>query len=223
VRLLLPIGIEPSREARTLEVATPMVALPVAIEVDDRPWAARERTAMLYAGNPEKKGLGLAVAAWAEAASAGWRLQVTGIEEEAGKRHLARRRIEPPPSLEWTGVLAPERYRELLAAAAVLVSASAHEDYGLAQLEALGAGLALATVPSSGPYPALALARTLDERLVAPDSSVGGLAGALQAALALADDERARYAERARALLRPHSVEELRRRLEAQVLPVLLD
>jgi hypothetical protein len=41
-------------------------------------------------------------------------------------------------------------------------------------------------------------------------------------ALAMEDAERARYADRARELLQPHSYAELRRRLREQVLPVLL-
>jgi Mg/Co/Ni transporter MgtE len=64
--------------------------------------------------------------------------------------------------------------------------------------------------------------RRMDERAVGP--LVDAMSADQQADLfrELADDERARYAERARALLRPHSREELRRRLEEQVLPLLL-
>jgi hypothetical protein len=124
--------------------------------------------------------------------------------------------------LEWAGILPPARYGELLGTASVFVSASRHEDYGLAQLEALGAGVTLVTGPASGPYPALALARSIDPRLVARDASAQALADALEVALGLPDVERARYAERARELLRPHSREELRGRLRDRVLPVLL-
>jgi len=222
VRLLLPLGVEPSAEARVLDVERPMVALPVGIPVATAAGRTRERTVVLYAGNPEKKGLARAVSAWARSAPSGWRLQVTGIESERGRRHLDRHGVREPGGIEWAGIVAPERFGELLARASVFVSASRHEDYGLAQLEALGAGLALVTLPASGPYPALALARTLDARLVARDDSAEALAGALEAALDLDDAARARYAERARGLLRPHSREELRRRLSEEVLPVLL-
>jgi glycosyltransferase involved in cell wall biosynthesis len=222
VRVLLPLGVEPGSEVSALRVDRPMVALPVGIPVTGGR-DPRERTAVLYAGNPEKKGLATAVTAWAHAGPSGWRLQITGIETERGRRHLARHGVSEAPGIEWTGVVPPDRYGELLARASVFVSASPHEDYGLAQLEALGAGLALVTVPASGPYPALALARTLDERLVAADDSAPALAGALAAGLALEEAARARYAERARELLRPHSREELRRRLSEQVLPVLLE
>lgn len=227
VRLLLPMGVEPSREALALRVETPLVALPVAIEVSDAsdrpgPWRPRERIALAYAGNPAKKGLELALAAWARAAPPGWRLVVTGIAREDGLRHLARHGVAEPEGVEWTGLLPPERYRELLATAAVFVSASRHEDYGLAQLEALGNGLALVTLAARGPYPALDIARGADARLVAAGETAEALGSALAAGLALSDTERAAYADRARELLRPHSREELRRRLEQQVLPVLL-
>jgi hypothetical protein len=222
MRLLLPLGVEPSTEARALGLDTPMIALPAAIGVTPEGERPRGHTVVFYAGNPEKKGLELVAGAWARSAPGGWRLQVTGIEAEAGRRHLARHRIEEPPGLDWAGIVAPERYGDLLASASVFLSASRHEDYGLAQLEALGAGLTLVTIPASGPYPALALARSLDPRLVAPDDSPQALASALEVALAMEDAERARYAERARLLLRPHSYAELRRRLREQVLQVLL-
>jgi glycosyltransferase involved in cell wall biosynthesis len=223
VRLLLPLGIEPSAEARMLDVATPMVALPVAIDVPDELQTARDRIALVYAGNPAKKGLELAVAAWERAGAPGWRLVVTGVEREAGLRHLARHGLGEPDGLEWTGLLPPDRYGAVLASAAIFVSASRHEDYGLAQLEALANGLALVTVPASGPYPALEIASAADPRLVAAAPTAEALASPLRAALELGHADRLAYAERARALLRPHSREELRRRLEEQVLPALLD
>jgi glycosyltransferase involved in cell wall biosynthesis len=221
VRLLLPWGVEPSAEARVVEVATPMVALPVAIETSAGPWRPRQHVALVYAGNPAKKGLELTIAAWARAAAPGWRLLVTGVDRKAGLRHLARHGVAEPDDVEWTGLLSPERFGELLESAAVFVSASRHEDYGLAQLEALGAGLGLVALPASGPYPALDIARTLDPRLVAGDATVEALSASLQTALALSDEQRAAYAERARELLRPHSREKLRRRVTERVLPVL--
>jgi glycosyltransferase involved in cell wall biosynthesis len=222
VRLLLPLGVEIGAEARALRVETPMAALPVAIDVTAAEWKPREQTAVLYAGNPEKKGLELAVAAWAAAAPPGWRLLVTGIDAQRGRRHLARHDVDEPAGVEWVGLIPPDRYRDLLDAATLFVSASRHEDYGLAQLEALSAGVALVTLPASGPFPALALARELDSRLVAHDPSAPALAAALEAALGMEDAERARYAERARELLQPHSHGELRRRVSERMLPVLL-
>lgn len=222
VRLLLPMGVEPSAEAQSAGVATPMVALPVAIATAAGPWRQRQPIALAYAGNPEKKGLELVLGAWGRATRPDWRLVVTGIDRAAGLRHLARHRVAEPAGVEWTGLVSPERYAELLRSAAVFVSASRHEDYGLAQLEALGAGLGLVTLAASGPYPALGIARAVDGRLVAAEPSAEALGAALEIALGMGDDERARDADRARELLRPHSRSELRRRLVEQVLPLLL-
>ena len=215
------MGTEPSPEVLALELDKPMVALPVAIPVTWQTWTPRKKTAVLYARDPGKKGLDLAVAAWAEAAPEGWRLVVTGIEEAAGRRHLAGHGVAEPAGLDWAGVLSPAAYAELMSAAALFVSASRHEDYGLAQLEAFGAGLTFVTLPSPGPFPALAMARSLDPRLVADDLFVPALARALEAGLNMADAERGVYAGRARELLKLHSHEELRRRVEREVLPVL--
>jgi glycosyltransferase involved in cell wall biosynthesis len=222
VRLLLPLGIEPSAEARMLDLDIPMVALPVAIPVSPEPWRTRERIALVYAGNPAKKGLELAAAAWTRSAAPGWRLVVTGIDHRRGVRHLARHGVPEPPAVEWTGLLPAERYRELLGSATVFVSASRHEDYGLAQLEALGNGLALVTLAAVGPYPALEIARAADSRLVAAEASAEALSASLEAGLALTDAERAAYAARSAEKLRLHSRDELERRLKEQVLPVLL-
>jgi hypothetical protein len=66
------------------------------------------------------------------------------------------------------------------------------------------------------------MARALDERFVAKELSADALAAALEPAVSLSDADRAAYAERARKLLALHSHEELRRRMEDEVLPVLL-
>ena len=55
MRLLLPLGVEPSAEARALDLGRPIVALPVGIPVAPGAWQPREPTVVLYAGNPEKK------------------------------------------------------------------------------------------------------------------------------------------------------------------------
>jgi glycosyltransferase involved in cell wall biosynthesis len=223
VRLLLPIGLEPSAEAASVGVDTPMVALPTPIPVGPETGAAeRERLVLTYMGNPDKKGLDLAVTAWAAASAPGWRLVVTGIDREAGRRWLERRGIPEPEEVEWTGLVPAERYRALLARAGAYLSTSHHEEYGLAQLEALGAGVPLVTIRASGPYEAYRFAAALDPRLAVDGDTAPALARALEAAISYSEPERAAYAARARELLRPHSREELRRRLEHQVLPVLL-
>jgi glycosyltransferase involved in cell wall biosynthesis len=220
VRLLLPVGLEPRDDARrALALETPMVALPIPVEGVAGADGEREPLALAYAGNPEKKGLDIALAAWARVPPP-WRLVVTGIDAAAGRRFLRRQGVAEPERVEWAGLLDPRRYRELLSRAAIFVAASRYEDYGLAQLEALAAGTPLVTVPSEGPYEALPLARELAPALVASAVSSDALADALTAALAL--PSRASYARRAAELLRPYSRAELRRRLEEEVLPVLL-
>ena len=72
----------------------------------------------------------------------------------------------------------------------------------------------LVTTPAPGPYPALALARELDPRLVAED-----LAPALRAAL---DDPAPGYAARAAELVAPFSRDAVTATLSQHVLPRLL-
>jgi glycosyltransferase involved in cell wall biosynthesis len=227
-RLLLPIALEPQQAVLdALTVPTPWVALPIPVE----PWevsaeAAEEKErgplALAYAGNPDKKGLDLVAEAWSATAPTGWRLVVTGIEAEAGRRFLLERAIKEPRGLEWAGVVEPERYRALLGSATILIAGSRYEDYGLAQLEALAAGCLLVTVPSGGPFEALRPARQLDSRLVASELSAASLGRALEAALALGEPERRDYRLRALELLRPYGRETLEQRLRDRVLPVLL-
>ncbi len=225
VRLLLPAAAEFRREAReALGVSTPAVALPFPVDLDleGTDAAAREPMAIAYAGNPHKKGLDIAVEAWGAAAPPGWRLLVTGIDPDAGRRFLKRHGVAQPAGIEWVGFVERERYLDLLGRASAFVAASRYEDYGIAQLEALAAGTPLVTVPSPGPYEPLRLARELDPDLVARESSGPALAASLAAALGLDAAARAAYQLRARELLRPYSRDSLRERLRDEVLPVLL-
>ncbi len=96
----------------------------------------------------------------------------------------------------------------------MFVAAPRREDYGIAPLEALADGCVLVTTPAPGPYPALALARELDPRLVGDD-----LAAAIRTAL---DDPRPGYAEHAAALLTPFRRAAVDRTLAEDVLPRLL-
>ena len=116
--------------------------------------------------------------------------------------------------MRFTGRLAPDEYRALLRRARVYVAAPRREDFGIAPLEALADGCMLVTTPSPGPYPALALARQLDPRLVGED-----LAPALRAAL---DDPLPDYAQRAAQLLEPFSRAAVEATLAERVLPRLL-
>jgi hypothetical protein len=214
--VLLPSGLSPvSRLPSPVSGLPPVIALPLPIQ--PAPPRARQPIAVCYAGNPQKKGLDVIAATW-NRVSPPLRLVVTGIDASAARRFLAERRVaEPQGEVEWAGAVAPSRFRELTASAQVFLSASRFEDYGLAQLEALADGALLVTTPSAGPYEALAPARELSPALVS-----GDLAAALRAAVAMPEPERERYRSRARELVRPYSKEELRRRVERELLPVLL-
>jgi glycosyltransferase involved in cell wall biosynthesis len=222
VRLLLPIALELGDLQRPPGVTTPAVALPIPIARSQEPRDERERAVLFYAGNPEKKGLDVAVRAWSLVTDEGWRLRVTGLDPNAGRRFLARRGVPEPAGMDWAGVLEPNRYRQLLGRAALFLSASRYEDYGLAQLESLAAGTVLVTTASDGPYEALRLQRELDPRLVAPEPTPEALAGTLRLAMSLSDEEHVSYRRRAREHLIPYSDEAVKERLQEEVVPALL-
>jgi glycosyltransferase involved in cell wall biosynthesis len=197
-----------------------VVALPVPVEA----WhgsESKDAIVVCYAGNPDKKGLDLIAGAWPHTDLTDRRLIVTGIEPDRGRAFLRSRDVPEPSGLEWAGLLPADAHRDLLERAEIYLSASRFEDYGIAQLEALGTGSLLVTSPSAGPYEALHVARRLEPALVARDSSPEGLALALRAALQMPPEARRAYRERAAALLAPYSEEELRSRLRDRVLPLL--
>jgi glycosyltransferase involved in cell wall biosynthesis len=187
-------------------LATPAVVLPVPVEPSAaRPASHAERdvAALAYAADAEKKGLARILTAWARARRPGETLLVAG--QPAGPLG---------DGAEGTGLLPPDDYRALLRRARVFVAAPRHEDYGIAQLEALADGCRLVSTPGGGPCPALALARALDPGLVGED-----LAAAIRRALdAPADD----YAERAAELLAPYRHAAFDATVAERVLPALL-
>jgi len=180
------------------------VMLPVPIEPSS-PQAAvvRDLAALAYAANAEKKGLARILAAWATARRTDETLLVAG---------------QPTGPLgegaQGTGLLPPEEYRALLRRARIFIAAPRHEDYGIAQLEALADGCRLVTTPGGGPYPARELARTLDPALVSDD-----LARAIRTALDAPTDD---YAERAAELLAPYRRVAFEATVRERVLPALL-
>jgi glycosyltransferase involved in cell wall biosynthesis len=180
---------------------TLIVPVPVdAVRVDGGP---REIAAVAYAGDPQKRQLSFVLDAWSRARRDGETLVVAGIE-------LA----DVPEGVESAGRLAPAEFRALLGRSRTFVAAARREDYGIAALEALACGCQLVTTPSPGPFPALALARTLDPRLVSDD-----LAPAIRTAL---DDPRPGYAAQAAELLEPFTPEAVDRTVARDVLPRLL-
>jgi glycosyltransferase involved in cell wall biosynthesis len=119
-------------------------------------------------------------------------------------------------------MLPQPEFRDLLSRAHAFVSAAEWEDFGIAPLEALDRGAALVCAPAGGPFPALALARSLAGEFVAVNRSPAALGRAIGAAFAAADDRLASYRARARAELEPYRPEASVARLRAEVLPALL-
>jgi glycosyltransferase involved in cell wall biosynthesis len=220
--LLLPWGEAAAAAAR--EVLGPRAQVdPLPVPIDEVAGAAvRGLDAVAYAGYPRKRGLDLLCAAWAQAAPAGARLAIGGLDRDRGLAWLRRAGTEEPAGVEWLGALPREEWLATVARARLFVNASRWEDHGLSQLEALAAGCALVTVPSPGAYEALPLARELAPELVARDLSASALAAALRAGLSVDDAARAAYAERARDLLAPYGRDAVLATLRERVLPALL-
>jgi len=181
------------------------IVVPVAVEPSPSSGAPRDIAAITYAANPQKKGLGHVLAAWARARTGDEQLVVAGVEM----------RLDAP-GVQVAGRLAPADYRTLLRRARVFVTAPRREDYGIAQLEALADGCLLVTTAAPGPYAALPLARALDPRVVAPDDA--HLAAALRSAL---DAPAPDYAQRAAAALAPFSRDAVDAVVREELLPRL--
>jgi glycosyl transferase family 1 len=179
------------------------VVVPVPIEASGAPAPRRDVDVLAYVRDPVKRRLDLILAAWDRARREGETMVVAGID-----------RSPAPAGVRFAGLLAPDAYRALQRRSRVFVTAPRREDFGIAALEALADGAMLVTTPSPGAYPALALARRLDPRLVSDD-----LATAVRCAL---DEPAAGYAERATELVRPFGRAAVAATLSERVLPRLL-
>jgi hypothetical protein len=179
------------------------VVVPVAVKSSGAPAAVRDIDVVAYAADPVKRRLDFILETWQRARREGETLVVTGIARDAQL-----------PGVRFTGRLAPDAFRALLRRARVFAAASRREDFGIAQLEALADGAMLVTTPAPGAYPAHALARELDPRLVSED-----LAPALRAAL---DDPAPGYDARAAELVAPFAPDVVAQTLRRHVLPRLL-
>ncbi len=200
--LLLPMSEGALTPLGAAARATPVVVLPVPVEPSGSPAVERDVAAVAYAADPVKKGLARILDAWRQARRSGETLLVAGQDGPLGE------------GAEGAGLLTPEAYRALLRRARIFVAAPLREDYGIAQLEALADGCRLVTTPAPGPYPALALARQLDARLVDED-----LGATIRIALDAPSDD---YAERAAALLVPYRQAAFDATVRDRVLPALL-
>jgi hypothetical protein len=175
-----------------------------------------------YTPDVKAKGLDVVCAAWTEAALDDARLEVFGVEREPALAHLHRTGTPAPPNTEFRGKRPTAEFRNALRHAWAYAGGARWEDFGMAPLEALADGALLATVPSDGPFEALALARELAPSLVAEDVAPGPLAAALRAAFELPDDRARDYRERAAALLEPYRAEAVQRTVTEDVLPALV-
>jgi glycosyltransferase involved in cell wall biosynthesis len=214
--LLLPWGEAAAQAAAPVAGGTPMVRLPVPIDVPGAS-APRRTGVVAYIGWMWKRGLDLLCEAWAQAGP-GERLTIGGCDRATGVAWLGRRGILEPPGIEWVGALPRDAWLERVARARVFVNASRREDHGLAQLEALALGTPLVTVPSPGAYEALPIARRLAPGLVAADVSAGALATALTAGLTMHDPT---YAVRAAVALEPYRRKTVLATVRDEVLPAL--
>jgi hypothetical protein len=180
------------------------VVVPVAVQSSGEAPVRRDVDVLAYATDYVKRRLDYILAAWERARRGDETLVVAGLAPPA----------DAPPGVRFVGLLPPEEFRALLRRARVFVTAPRREDFGIAALEALADGAQLVTTPSPGPYPALALARELDRRLVSDD-----LVPALRSAL---DDPVTDYARRAAQLVAPFSRDAVAMTISERVLPRLL-
>ena len=219
-RVLLPhspgtVAALPRGAARSVMIPPPVPAAPP-------PSAVRERFAIGYTPDPKAKGLALLCAAWEHAAVPDVRLLIAGIAPDRARAFLARRDTALPAGAELVGMLPQPEFRDLLARAHAFVTAAAWEDFGIAPLEALDRGAVLVGAPAGGPFPALALARSLAPEFVARDRTAASLGEALRAAFAASPDSLATYRAAARGALEPYRPEASVARLRHEVLPALL-
>src|SRR5918992_1238023 len=186
------------------------------------PAAERERLAVAYTPDVKAKGLDIVCAAWAQAGVEDARLLVFGVDHERALAHLRRMGVDLPTNLEFRGKTPSAEFRAALRRARAYVGGARWEDFGMAPLEALADGALLVTVPSGGPFEALAMARELATELVAPAIEAEPLAAALRAAFEMPDERVARYRARAAELVEPFRPEAVQRAVREEVLPALL-
>jgi hypothetical protein len=183
----------------------------------------RERLAVAYTPDVKAKGLDIVCAAWAAAALDDARLLVFGVERDRAIGHLHRVGVPVPAGVEFLGKTPPGEFRAGLRRARAYVGGARWEDFGMAPLEALADGALLVTVPSGGPFEALAMARSLAPGLVADAVAPEPLAAALRAAFALPPPELERYRAEAARLIEPYRPEAVQIAVKEEVLPALLD
>jgi hypothetical protein len=207
----LPDGAAPA-------IVVPPPVVPSGERADEDP-----RLAVAYVPDPKAKGLDVLCAGWAAAGLGhGARLAVYGLDRGWAREHLRRAGVPEPPGVEWPGIVPAPEFRAALRRARAYVGGARWEDFGQAPLEALADGALLATVPSGGPFEALALARELDPALVAGSLAPAGLGAAVRAAFELPDERVRAYRRRAAELLAAYRPEAVQAVVGERVLPALL-
>jgi hypothetical protein len=219
-RLVLPWS-EAARAALPSGHA-PAVVVPPPIEPSgERPWR-RDQLAVAYTPDVKAKGLDLVCGAWAAAALRDARLEVFGVEREAALAHLSRTGTPLAGEVEFRGKTSPREFRAALRRCRAYLGGARWEDFGQAPLEALADGALVATVPSGGPFEALALARELAPELVAGEVAAEPLAAALRAAFEAPEQRVEEYRRRAALLLERFRPAAIERTVTAEVVPALL-
>jgi hypothetical protein len=211
----LVLGCSPAATARAPQsIAGKTVVVPIPVQASGPIDGVREIDAVTYAADPDKRRLSLVLAAWRAARRGGETLVVTGLQRP------------DEPGVRYVGRLDGDAFRALLRRTRLFLAAPRIEEYGIAALEALADGAQLVTTPVGvGAYPALAIARELDPRLVAGSPAGDSASGARELAVAVRaalDSPTAGYAQRAAQLLAPYRRDAVREVLQRDVLPVLL-
>jgi len=219
-RLVLPWS-RAARDALPAGAARAVV-VPPPIEPSAGLEEARERVAVAYVPDPKAKGLDVLISGWAAAGLGDARLVVYGLDSGWARSHLRRTGVPEPAGVEWPGMVPAPEFRAALRRAHVFVSGARWEEFGQAPLEALADGALLATVPSEGPFEALALACVLAPSLVARSLSPADLAAALRAAFELPEERVREYRARAAELLRPYRRGAIQETVTREVVPALL-
>ena len=219
-RLVLPWS-EAARAALPAGHAPAIVVPPPIERSGELPWR-RDRLAVAYTPDVKAKGLEIVCGAWAGAGIRDARLEVFGVEREPALAHLRRSGVAVPGEVEFRGKTPPEQFRAALRRARVYLGGARWEDFGQAPLEALADGAPVATVPSGGPFEALALARELAPELVAEAVNATALTTALRAAFELPEARVESYRADAARLLERFRGEAIARTVAADVVPALL-
>jgi hypothetical protein len=202
--------------------AAPAVVVPPPVSPSGASPADRERTAVAYTPDVKAKGLDVVCGAWAAAAIPHARLEVFGVDQRAAVAHLQRTGTHLPDNVAFHGKTDPERFRAALRRSRAYVGGARWEDFGLAPLEALADGALLVTVPSGGPFEALAFARELGPELVSETSDAGALGACLRSAFELPAERLAGYRAGAATLVERFRPDAIQRTVAEQVLPALL-